>query len=160
MANENFAVLGRAQIVDPPPSAPNVISFSYDNAGNQTRRIMIYLPPPLPRTTNPNTTIEPRVAMTKEIAEDKLLPSDLYEEIQYYPNPVKSELYVKWSEIDNNDLQTIELYDLNGRLMQSYPNQSNQENATIDFENYPAGYYNLMLLYSTGEPKSLKIVKQ
>jgi hypothetical protein len=157
-ANESFAVLSKIAIVDPPPPAPNAISFSYDNAGNQTRRIMIYLAPPLPRMANPKPP-EPD-ATKKEIAEDKLLPSDLYEEIQYYPNPVKYELYVKWSEIDNNDLQTIELYDLNGRLMRSYPNQSNQENAIIDFESYPSGYYNLMLLYKTGEPKSLKIVKQ
>jgi Secretion system C-terminal sorting domain len=150
-ANENFAVISKAAIVDPPPLPPNAISFSYDNAGNQIRRTMIYIAPPLPRKAN---------SVATPITEDKLLPTDLYEEIKYYPNPVKSELFVKWSEIDNNDLLTIELYDLNGRLMRSLPNQSNQENATIDFESYPTGYYNLMLLYKTGEPKSLKIVKQ
>ena len=157
-ADENFVVLSKVAVpCCPPPSAPNAISFSYDNAGNQIRRIMIYLAPPAPRMANPKPTDTIAVA---KIAEGKLLPTDLYEEIQYYPNPVKSELYVKWKEIDNNDLQTIELYDLNGRLMHSYPNQSNIDNATIDFESYPAGYYNLMLLYNIGEPKSLKIVKQ
>ena len=141
----------------PPPPPPNAISFTYDNAGNQIRRTWIYLAPPAPRMANPKLTDSIAVA---KIAEDKLLPTDLYEEVKYYPNPVKTELYIKWSEIENNDLQTIELHDLNGRMLRRYPNQSSLNNATIEFESYPAGYYNLILLYKTGEPKSLIIVKQ
>lgn len=148
--------VGCDQLIGP----PNAITFSYDNAGNQIKRVMIYITPTPKRVVNPPKLVEPEIIATKEISQDKLLPTDLYEEVLYYPNPVKSELFVKWTEIDDNDLQTIDLYDLNGRLMRSFPNQSLEENATIDFESYPAGYYNLILLYKTGEPKSLKIVKQ
>ncbi len=146
-----------APIIDPLPLPPNAIVFDYDNAGNQIRRRFIYVASVAPRLATPIPTDTIAVA---KIAEDKLLPTDLYEEIKYYPNPVKTELYLQWSEIDNNDLQTIDLYDLNGRLIKSYPNQSSHENAIINFESYPAGYYNLILIYSSGVAKNLKIVKQ
>lgn len=134
----------------PPPQAPNAISFSYDNAGNQIRRMFIYITPPLPRMAG--TPAAP-------VKDEDLIPTDIYEEIKYYPNPVTSQLYLQWKEVDNKDLLSIDLYDLNGRLVRSFTNLSNQENTSIDFESYPAGYYNLMLLYKNGEPKTLKIVK-
>lgn len=133
----------------------NTLSFSYDTAGNQTRRTFLYLAPPTPRLNN-----APIPPLAKEALVDKLLPTDLYEDISYYPNPIKSELYLQWVESASNDLQTIELYNLNGKLLNSFPNQSNQDHTVLNFENYPVGYYNLLLRYSNEAPKTLKIVKQ
>jgi Secretion system C-terminal sorting domain len=128
---------------------PNSIKFDYDTAGNQKKRSMIYLA----RVSNPNTDDN-----SKETP--KYVETGDYEDVLYYPNPVKQELNVKWVEKAEQDMQRMELYDLNGRLMHSFPNQSAVDTAVINFDNYPSGIYSLVLVYAGGGNKTLKIVKQ
>jgi Secretion system C-terminal sorting domain len=125
---------------------PNSLQFAYDTAGNQKKRSMIYLSS---RQGNPNSTGTPQYNETGD-----------YEDVLYYPNPVKQELNVKWIEKAGQDMQQMELYDLNGRLMLSIPNQSAVDTAVINFDNYPSGLYSLVLVYAGGGNKTLKIVKQ
>ena len=128
--------------------APNSIKFDYDTAGNQIKRSFIYLP----RQSNNNTVA------SKD--ESKFVPTDDYGDVLYYPNPVKQELNVKWIDRTGQDMELMELYDLSGKLMQVYPNQSSLDSAIIDFQLYPQGLYNLILVYKGGERKTLRIVKQ
>ena len=129
--------------------APNSIKFDYDTSGNQRRRSMIFLT----RVSNPNTDDS-----SKETP--KYSETDDYEDVLYFPNPVKQELNVKWIEKAGQDMQRMELYDLNGRLMHTFPNQSTVDTAVINFDNYPSGIYSLVLVYAGGENKTLKIVKK
>lgn len=128
--------------------APNSIKFDYDTAGNQIKRSFIYLA----RQSNNNTIA------SKE--EPKFVPTDDYGDVLYYPNPVKQELNVKWVDRTGQDMELMELYDLSGKLMHVYPNQSTLDSAIIDFQLYPQGLYNLILVYKGGERKTLRIVKQ
>ncbi|HMK06769.1 MAG TPA: T9SS type A sorting domain-containing protein, partial [Flavobacterium sp.] len=135
-------------------NAQNAIAFDYDTAGNQTMRKMIYLGAPRRRHRKhlvPGTTVDNEI---------RLIPSDEYANISYYPNPVKSELYVQWIDKADEDMQSIEMYDISGKLINKYPNQSDKNEITIDFERYPRGIYELKLNYAGGEKKTLKIVKQ
>lgn len=133
--------------------APNSIAFDYDNAGNQTKRKIIYLP-----RRRHRQHLVPDSPMT--VGENQLIPADEYKDLSYYPNPVNSQLYVKWSDQKGEDMQTMELYNVEGKLMHSYPNQSDKDNATVNFWEYPQGIYELKLMYRGGETKTLKIVKQ
>lgn len=153
-ADERVAVISKdAAIVDPLFSEPNVLKFTYDTAGNQTNRQFVYISSGVWRQSNPANTKE-------DITEEKLIESDIYTDILYYPNPVVSELFLKWKNNEIDFVDHIELYSLSGQLVKSMSNIKNSEETTIDFQSLPSGYYNLLLIYSSGEEKDLKIIKK
>jgi hypothetical protein len=78
----------------------------------------------------------------------------------FYPNPVKEELYLKWENSNLIKLQTIKLYNLNGALLKSFENQQSLDNNNILFQEYPIGVYIIELIYTNGEEKTIKIIKQ
>ncbi len=143
VANYNRGILGGGQ------NAQTSIAFDYDNAGNQIRRKMIYLA----RHSKPKDDSD-------STSSKQLIKSEEYSDISYYPNPVKSELYVKWQENNGQQIKGMELYDLNGRIVHTFLNQQMDDHTTIDFESYPQGIYELVLNYVDGDTKTLKIVKQ
>lgn len=127
--------------------APTSIKFSYDDAGNQIKREMIYLA----RHTKPQENNSGQKKWTK---------SDEYDGISYFPNPVKSELSVQWKEELGEDLKEMELYDLSGRMVHKIKNLSQADQTMVDFNQYPSGIYTLSLIYAGGAAKTLKIVKE
>lgn len=130
----------------------NRIKFSYDSAGNQERRFICLCSA---KTNNDSIykTIE-------TIVEEDLVKDTEFEQISYYPNPVREELYVKWANNINNPVIALEVYSLTGQLLRSYTNLKDVEMTSVAFQDYPIGYYNLLLVYADGERKLLKIVKQ
>lgn len=134
-----------------PPGEFNTVSFEYDAAGNQKLRKFIYLPLAAPRHAadgpDENTA-------TKEFTESE------YPEISYYPNPVRSELSLRWSNTDWKQIKTFELYNLNSVLLSRFPNQDSNQELVIAFGSYPSGMYSLLLTYTNGEQKTLKIIKE
>ncbi len=132
--------------------AQNKITFDYDLAGNQITRSLCL------KCTNSNyrTTTPKEIAALTETDLLKFTPEDV---ISYYPNPVKEELYIKWELVANKTVTTIALYDLNGRVLQTYTNLEKANNLNIPFLNYPEGVYLVNLIYNDGDQKSIKIVK-
>jgi len=126
------------------------IVFEYDIAGNQVKRYVIDVTPG-------------RDGIIKgkdldSLVDSDLLKSDLYNDVRYYPNPVVEELFVKW---DNsiNVVENLEVYNISGQLMKSYKTSIDSNEIIVSFINYPSGMYTLVLNYSNGERKTLKIVK-
>lgn len=153
-ANEKFAVLTKAAaIVDPPPPAPNTLKFIYDAAGNQTNRQFVYIASGVWRQSNPANG-------RAVILEEELIESDIYSDILYYPNPVLSELFLKWTNNEIDFVDRIELYSLSGQLVKTISTVKDIQETTIDFQSLPSGYYNLVLTYNSGEEKDLKIIKK
>lgn len=128
------------------------LSFEYDDAGNQTQRSLC---------TNCPMRISNQII--KEIADlkpedlEKFFPED---EISYYPNPVKEQLYLKWELINENKVSEIQLYSLNGQLVKRISALENTNNQIINFQNLPTGIFSVILLYTNGEEKAIKIIKQ
>lgn len=127
--------------------APTSIKFLYDQAGNQTKREMIYL---AARQSKPKDNS----------GQKQWIKSDEYNGISYFPNPVKSELSLQWKEEHGEDLKEMELYDLSGRMVYKIKNLSQAEQTIVDFNQYPSGIYTLSLIYAGGDTKTLKIVKE
>ena len=146
-ADERFAVLGKAAYAAPAPTA-NSLNFDYDGAGNQKLRNPIYLAQRQGRPTQPTE------------AEKKYVESDIYSDVKYYPNPTVEILYVKWKNENEVFVDNLQLYDLNGRLIREFKDVKNSENIDIDFQEYPSGIYELMLVYSNQINKTLKIIKK
>lgn len=131
---------------------PKKITFSYDGAGNQINRVLC-----LNCTSkNSDEITKETVAATEEELE-KFFPEDV---LSYYPNPVREELYLKWQLTDENYVKALQLYNFNGQILKSY-SQSNRENSlTIPFQSYPSGTYLIVLEYSSGDQKTIKIIKK
>jgi hypothetical protein len=134
-------------------SQANKIVFTYDLAGNQSKRSLCLN---CPSTTGKNV-------VPKEIAElsaeDMLKMSDR-DIFSFYPNPVKEELYIKWENTGKQYIENIQVFSINGQLLAAYENISETYSQNIPFQNYPTGVYVVVLYYKNGEQNSLKIIKQ
>ncbi|CAD0004194.1 T9SS type A sorting domain-containing protein [Flavobacterium salmonis] len=127
------------------------IKFSYDTAGNQVSRILCTNCPP--ETGKQIKEIEALVDedLEKFSAEDRF---------SYYPNPVKEELYLKWELTDDNYVTSIQLISLAGQVLNTFRETKNNNTQNILFQSYPSGVYVVLLNYKSGDPKTIKIIKQ
>ena len=128
------------------------ILFDYDTAGNQIKRYFIDL--------SPRPAGNDSIKKIEDLVEKDLIKSDIYEDIQYYPNPVREELFVKWTLPENKFVERIDLYSISGQLLTSIKNLSKVNSTSIHFSSYPEGMYDLVLLYSDREQKTLKVIKK
>lgn len=120
-------------------------TFSYDIAGNQTAmyvEIQIISPG---KMASASTTLQ---------------NNPIYNDVKYYPNPVKSELYMEWQTINDNSLNGIVVFNIDGKLLKEYSHLNTINNYTLPFQDYPQGVYFVEFLYSNGEQKTFKIIKQ
>lgn len=135
-------------------SAQNdVVKFTFDSAGNQVQRILCINCTSAKRATD---SIK-EVSVLQETDLQKFTPSD---NISYYPNPVREELYLQWDVTTGAQIASISIYDLNGRLLKSLPDIRQVSNINLSFQNYPSGVYAVVLSYNSGEQKSIKIIKK
>ncbi|MBC7655419.1 MAG: T9SS type A sorting domain-containing protein [Oligoflexus sp.] len=124
--------------------------FDYDNTGNQIKRHLIHI-------GNKQNAHPPK--NIKTITDSNLTKVDIYDDIKYYPNPVKEELYLKWELANDNKVLSIDLYSLSGQLIKKVNDLDKSNTYTFPFQDLPQAIYTLVLNYSNGEQKSLKIVK-
>jgi hypothetical protein len=137
-----FSIFSRAQ---------DKIKFTYDTAGNQTSRILCINCPP--ETGKQVKEIE---AIVDEDLE-KVPGEDM---ISYYPNPVKEELYLKWDLTNDNYVTTIQVISITGQILGTYQATKNNNTQNILFQSYPSGVYVVLINYKSGDPKTIKIIKQ
>jgi hypothetical protein len=125
------------------------LQFSYDAAGNQTNRHYI--------SVSKMKTINTKEI--KNLTPENLMTAEQYKDIKYYPNPVNADLYIKWSNDTSQYVNSIVLYNMTGQEIKRIDNLEGFDSSSISFDQFPVGYYNLELLYSNGEKKTLKIIR-
>jgi hypothetical protein len=115
-------------------TAQDKIIFTYDEAGNQTKRELCI------NCATPNARY---AAKAEEVKQEELTPVDASSpgSISYYPNPVQQELYLSWQIANNNTMATIQIFDLNGRMLDSFSGLETTNLKTVSFNNYPDGLY-------------------
>jgi hypothetical protein len=120
------------------------ITFAYDPAGNQVA-----------------VNVEIQLASPNKMANTAVLQNNpIYKDVKYYPNPVKSELYMEWQTIDNNSVNHIIVFNTVGDLLKDYKDLNTVTNYTLSFGSYPQGIYFVQFVYSNGEQKTFKIIKE
>jgi hypothetical protein len=125
------------------------ISFGYDVSGNQiTREFCLSC-----RTKTETKEIE----QLTDSDLSKFVPEDNF---SYYPNPVKEELFLKWDNSSESKISSVRVFNMNGSLLKSFDDQESSMSQNVHFRNYPSGIYFIVLVYNTGEEKSIKIIKQ
>lgn len=132
---------------------PKKITFTYDDAGNQTKRELC-----LTCTSKKSNVTPPKeiVAVTEEDLE-KFFPEDV---LSYYPNPVREELYLKWELSKDVYVKALQVYSFNGQALKSFSPSERDNTQTIPFQSYPSGVYLVVLEYSNGDEKTIKIIKK
>jgi len=128
------------------------VQFQYDTEGNQTARVICL-------TCNAKTAKD-SIVTSKTLVESDMIKDAVHEQISYYPNPVRNELYIKWINEDSKYVIGISVVSISGQSIQQYQYTKESITAAIPFSNYPNGFYNVVLLYNNGEKKTLKIVKK
>ena len=120
--------------------AQQTFKFQYDAAGNQVERYISYSGRYANIQTETTTTLQE------------------YDEFKYYPNPVKEELYLEWTNAEDKSVLEIQLFDLQGKIM--YQKKTNDLKTTsIPFQSLAKGVYFLRIQYSNQTQKSIKILK-
>jgi len=128
-----------------------ILTFSYDNAGNQVKRELCINCPVARKKAD-----ESPAADVPEVFE-LFFPED---EISYYPNPVSEQLYLKWKVAEGNSVVSIQLYSMEGQLLKTHGSLRGEKTEMLQFQEYAAGIYVVILNYSNGEKKNIKIIKK
>lgn len=131
---------------------PKKITFTYDNAGNQVSRVLC-----LNCAGKKSDVISKETVAATEENLQKFFPEDV---LSYYPNPVREELYLKWQLINETYVKSLTVYSFNGQKLKSYSQSDSSNSQTIPFQSFPTGVYLIILEYSSGEEKTIKIIKK
>ncbi|MBS3992186.1 MAG: T9SS type A sorting domain-containing protein [Bacteroidetes bacterium] len=129
----------------------NKMIFEYDQSGNQIKRQLCL-----------NCPIPDRIAesqINSESVEKNLLNFFEGDVISYYPNPVEETLYLKWQLVNKNFVSYINVYAVNGQLLKTYKNLELKDSNVLFFSEYQSGVYSVVLFYTNGESKAIKIIK-
>ncbi|MEN2486652.1 T9SS type A sorting domain-containing protein [Flavobacterium sp. B11] len=131
--------------------AQTKLNFSYDQAGNQiTRTLCINC-----SAKSVKDIVEPEALTENDL--QKFSPEDF---ISYYPNPVREELYLQWELAHDNYVASVHVYSMAGQVLRVFQPNSNTNNLSIPFQQYPTGVYLVLLSYRDGGEKSIKIIKK
>ena len=120
--------------------------FNYDAAGNQISRVVS-----LTRTAG-------EVYKTMETIENKDFIVE--DKISYYPNPVLNQLYVNWQNRTDVVVKNIEIFNMEGQLLENYNDLKYTENVVINFETFTNEVYNVLINFENGAKQTLKIIKK
>ncbi|HLN94892.1 MAG TPA: T9SS type A sorting domain-containing protein [Flavobacterium sp.] len=133
--------------------AQSRVRFQYDSAGNQVQRT--YCISCAPRYSNPADPIA--TPSDKEVELEKFFPGD---DISYYPNPVKEELFIKWELTESNFVTHLRVFSSTGQLLYNVKKSKSDSSHSFSFGTLPVGVYFIDLAYENGEEKTIKIIKQ
>ena len=127
------------------------LTFGYDLAGNQTSRTLC---------VNCNSKPAKEIKEISALQEEDLLQFSPEDQVSYYPNPVREELYLSWKTSAVKYVAAVKVLSVTGQVLLNYQGSSHASNYNIAFQDYPSGIYLVLLTYSNGEEKTIKIIKQ
>lgn len=132
-------------------NAQDVVTFSYDSAGNQIIRNLICI-------SCDDECSTCRKTNQNEISDNEMFPSDVVG-ISYYPNPVKEQLFIKW-DTDYKDISNLQVISLNGQVVFVQENLADKNTTAIQFSHLSEGIYHVVITSTNGEQEVLKIIKK
>jgi Secretion system C-terminal sorting domain len=148
---KNYYLVLLLALVSANLTAQNKVLFEYDNAGNQIKRTLCLNCDPASGKTSKD------IADLQKEDLQQFFPNDV---ISYYPNPVKEELYLSWNLVDEGQVSSIQIYTSTGKLIKTIPKTAQKNNQVLYFHDYPSDLYSVLLLYTNGDQKAIKIIKQ
>ncbi|MBJ7880424.1 T9SS type A sorting domain-containing protein [Gelidibacter salicanalis] len=133
--------------------AQDKLTFKYDTAGNQITRERICL------NCNPLSRSATTESDSLGIADNDLKTVTEFQ-LKSYPNPVVDELYVEWVNNPEMLVAKIQLFSISSQLLYDMNVNDRQGEQQINFSNFPAGIYNVVIHYTNHSKKTFKIIKK
>ncbi|WP_176328533.1 MULTISPECIES: T9SS type A sorting domain-containing protein [Arenibacter] len=91
---------------------------------------------------------------------DELGLTDILDfEMTAYPNPVTEILFVEWFPNERLKPKEIQVFTVDGRLMNTIPINTVRGEQPVYFNDSPPGLYLLKVLFENGERQTIRIVK-
>jgi hypothetical protein len=84
-----------------------------------------------------------------------VVENSIQDNVLVYPNPAKN--YIKIELLDDSSCQSIDIYSIDGRLVETFSETSHQ--TTIDIGNLKAGMYIVKVKISNGKECNEKFIK-
>lgn len=130
--------------------AQTSVQFTYDQTGNRIQRKVITLKS---GQVTDSVNSDTQQAINPEVFTDVLGQSNL----AIYPNPTRGALKVKFTNVNEKQNITIQVYDVNGRLVVNKTKATAESD--INLYSAPNGTY-IMKISSGSESTTWKIVKE
>ncbi|HBK71344.1 MAG TPA: hypothetical protein DDZ39_06785 [Flavobacteriaceae bacterium] len=130
----------------PPRNSPIELHFNYDQSGNQIKRSFIQN-----KTSKQKTNIEIAI---EEINEE------IKSELSYFPNPIKDELTISWSKSKNTYINSVQVFNSNGKLIKNFNLAKNNQELSLPFQNIASGVYIIKAVFNNGKQDSFKVIKE
>lgn len=130
------------------------LHFDYDISGNQELRILQYdgNPKPIPGPLDPEHVITPVL--------DEPIMYTATNGLEIYPNPVETELIIKWDTQIANLLVKIELSAYNAKLIEEVKFRASDQKAVLSMNQKPSGVYYVKIYCSDGRIINHSIIKK
>ncbi len=137
----------------------NYIKFSYDAAGNRTKReLKTIVIPSLKSAKDTSQFVEAEVKEDLPKVEEKFDFDKLAEgKVKVFPNPTEGDLMVRLENISDPSEITIQLYNSSGGIIKTQ--KSNSTYFEFDMKSCPSGIY-LLNIASKNEKLEYKIIKK
>ncbi len=136
------------------------LNFSYDEAGNQTKREWVCINCPLPRNavaSSSETSIPVKVEM--KLA-DTAKRTVVKRTIIASPNPLLENLNVNWETESGISVKSISVFAINGMRTHEVKPSPNQNGVTLPFQQLATGMYILYITFSDQRKESIKVIKK
>jgi hypothetical protein len=117
------------------------INFTYDIAGNQTRRDLVTF------SWQKNQSIE-------------IFALSDGDELKYWPNPVEDYLNIEWINDEERYCHNLTIFNNQGKLLYTKDYKEDENVDRLDFSQYSIGMYFISLTFSNQEQKQIKIIKK
>ncbi|SHJ56101.1 Por secretion system C-terminal sorting domain-containing protein [Arenibacter nanhaiticus] len=133
--------------------AQQKLKFTYDMAGNQILRDRVCL-------TCLKAVMPQNLDSLFVDSIDELGLTDILDfEMTAYPNPVTEILFVEWFPNERLKPKEIQVFTVDGRLMNTIPINTVRGEQPVYFNDSPPGLYLLKVLFENGERQTIRIVK-
>lgn len=129
------------------------LHFGYDISGNQELRILQYDGDhkPIPKRLDPEDVMP--------ILEEPIMYTAT-NGLEIYPNPVETELIIKWDTQIANLLVKIELSAYNAKLIEEVKFRASDQKAVLSMNQRPSGVYYIKIYCSDGRIINHSIIKK
>lgn len=131
------------------PAGESFLTIQYDAAGNQIFRKLCI-----------NCLVGTRDKKAKPDSAKTADDVAYLDDLKYYPNPVSEDLHLEWKIEKENFVETLYVFTNNGQLLSQKSIANDASQITVPFQTLSSGIYHVVLVYNSGEKKSVKIVKK
>lgn len=145
-------------------TAQSYIEFTYDAAGNRTKREYFPPPPPEPNRDNDESINSDQVSQDEATGESEVsaasreVLTSSSDAISIYPNPTKSYIEINLGDNYNSEVsQTFDVLDVNGKIIQRF--EISTQTSILKMSGYRSGMYYIQLRNNGLLLDSWKVIK-